>query len=265
MRFQLFAAWTALVALILAALAGAAAVAGVRLGFFPFSTGMAVMRPATATGLVALLFAGLWLRSAIANNDGTAKRIGMIALIGSLVFLYPPLSTVYRGFTEMPIHDASTDPDEPPLFVTLAEMRQPGMNSPEPDFQRVVRYRGETGTVAYLLHEYYQTDVTKPMARLLPRAESPMRTMFWRSFEIAKSLGWRIVDYSEAEGRIEATTASFWFGQVSDIVIRVKARGTIGARADVRAQSRTGAIDNGFNIAALKAFVRKFWNYAVTA
>ena len=43
-------------------------------------------------------------------------------------------------------------------------------------------------------------------------------------------------------------------------MIRVKPRGPIGARADVRAQSRTGAIDNGFNITELKQFVDKFWN-----
>ncbi len=41
-------------------------------------------------------------------------------------------------------------------------------------------------------------------------------------------------------------------------MIRVKPRGPIGARTDVRAQSREGAIDNGFNISLLKDFVRKF-------
>lgn len=258
MRFQLLAARMALAALILAVLAAAAAVLGVRLGYFPYVTGLSVMWPATGLGLVALICAFLWLRSAIARNEGTGKRAGMIALAGSLVFLYPPLSTVYRGFTEMPIHDASTDPDDPPLFVVLAKSRAPGMNSVEPDFQRRVHFRRDEGTVAYMLHEYYQTDVAKPMAKLLPRAENPMKTLFWRSFETAKSLGWNIVDYSEAEGRIEATAASFWFGRVSDIVIRVKPRGPIGARTDVRAQSREGAIDNGFNISLLKDFVRKF-------
>ena len=260
MRFQLLAARSALGALILAVIGAVVAVAGVRLGFFPYATGMVVMWPATGLGLLALAAAIAWLWSAIAKKEGAGKRIGLIALLGSLVFLYPPLSTVWAGFTEMPIHDASTDPDDPPLFVTLAKMRQPGMNDPAPDFQREVRYRGEEGTIAYLLHEFYQTDVSKPMARLMPKVESPMNTMFWRCFEIAKSLGWKIVDYSEKEGRIEATTSTFWFGQVSDIVIRVKARGPIGARADVRSQSRTGAIDNGFNIAELKQFVEKFWN-----
>lgn len=260
MRFQLLAARTALAALILAVLAGAGAVAGVRLGHLPYGTGLAVMWPATGLGLVALALALLWLRSAIGRNDGTAKRIGMVALVGSLIFLYPPLSTVYRGYTELPIHDASTDPDDPPRFVTLAKARQPGMNSPEPDFQRRVHFRGDEGTVAYMLHEFYQTDVSKPMARLMPRNPNPMKTMFWRCFEIAKDLGWKMIDHNEKEGRIEATVASFWFGQVSDIVIRVKPRGPIGARADVRAQSREGVIDNGFNISQLKEFVTRFWS-----
>ena len=260
MRFQLLAARTAFAALIFGAAAAAGAVAAVRLGLIPYRTGVMVMWPATGLGLVALASALLWLKSAIGRNEGTAKRIGMIALLGSLVFLYPPLSTVYRGFTEMPIHDASTDPDDPPRFVALSKLRQPGMNSPEPDFQREVHFRGDDGTVAYLLHEFYQGDVTKPMARLMPRSASPVKALFWRCFEISKSLGWTIVDHSEKEGRIEATAASFWFGQVSDIVIRVKTRGPIGARADVRAQSRIGAIDNGFNISLLKDFVEKFWH-----
>lgn len=258
MRFQLLVARMAFAALILAVLAAVVAILGVRLGHFPYATGLSVMWPATGLGLAALVCAALWLRSAIANNEGVGKRIGMTALIGALMFLYQPLSTVYRGFTEMPIHDASTDPDDPPLFVALAKLRAPGANSVEPDFQRRIHFRRDEGTVAYMLHEYYQSDVAKPMAKLLPRSESPMKTLFWRSFEVAKSLGWNIVDYSEAEGRIEATTASFWFGRVSDIVIRVKPRGPIGARTDVRAQSREGAIDNGFNVSLLKDFVRKF-------
>lgn len=258
MRFQLLAARAAFAALILAVLAAAIAILGVRLGYFPYATGLAVMWPATGLGLVALACGVLWLKSAIARNEGAGKRLGLAALAGSLLLLYPPLSTVYRGFTELPIHDASTDPDDPPRFVVLAKSRAPGMNSVEPDFQRRVHFRRDEGTVAYMLHEYYQTDVAKPMAKLLPRSESPMKTLFWRSFETAKSLGWNIVDYNEAEGRIEATVASFWFGRVSDIVIRVKPRGPIGARTDVRAQSREGTIDNGFNISLLKDFVGAF-------
>ena len=97
MRFQLLAARSALGALILAVIGAVVAVAGVRLGFFPYATGMVVMWPATGLGLLALAAAIAWLWSAIAKNEGAGKRIGLIALLGSLVFLYPPLSTVWAG------------------------------------------------------------------------------------------------------------------------------------------------------------------------
>jgi hypothetical protein len=44
---------------------------------------------------------------------------------------------------------------------------------------------------------------------------------------------------------------------VSDIVIRVRPSGYLGARYDVRAQSRNGATDNGFNIELIRAFKAK--------
>src|SRR5690242_15384075 len=69
MRFQLLVARMALAALILAVLAAAVAVLGVRLGYFPYATGLSVMWPATGLGLVALICAFLWLRSAIARNE----------------------------------------------------------------------------------------------------------------------------------------------------------------------------------------------------
>ena len=72
-----------------------------------------------------------------------------------------------------------------------------------------------------------------------------------------KKLGWTIVDYSEKDSRIEATAASPWFGQLSDIVIRVRPSGYLGARYDIRAQSRRGATDNGFNMELVRVFKKK--------
>ena len=82
----------------------------------------------------------------------------------------------------------------------------------------------------------------------------PPAKMFWRCFNTAKRMGWHIVDYNEKEGRIEATATSFWFGQVSDIVIRVRAAGSLGARFDMRAASQTGGRDFGRNIGLMKAY-----------
>jgi hypothetical protein len=247
MRFQLLAARAALAALILAALTGAGAVIAVRTGAATIKGGETLMIPATALGLLALIAAALWLRSAIARNAGDGKRIGMIALIGSLAFLYPPLSYVYAGFTSLPIHDITSDPEDPPQFVTLAKIQS--ANGRAFDGQRKIHYKGEDVTAAYAIHDKYLA-LTKPHAGLLI---SP-RKVYWRSYETAKRLGWTIVDASEKDLRIEATDRSVWFGRIFDIVIRVRPAGTMGGRVDARSQSRDDVIDHGANAARLKAF-----------
>jgi hypothetical protein len=181
------------------------------------------------------------------HNRGEAKRAGMTALIGSLILLYMPLHTLYEGWMAPSIHDATTDPDDPPLFVALTK-RPSGDDPPKFDAMRMIHYRGETNTVSYILHTYY-TELTKPLALIMPPAK-----MFWRCFNAAKKMGWHIVDYSEKEGRIEATATSFWFGQVSDIVIRVRPAGTLGARFDMRAQNESGEQDFGRNLGLMKAY-----------
>jgi hypothetical protein len=247
MRFQLFAARAAFGALVLAVLTGAGAVIAVRTGAATLQTGETLMIPATALGILALIAALLWLRSAIAHNAGDGKRIGMIALIGSLAFLWPPLSYVYYGFTSLPIHDITSDPEDPPLFVALAQIHP--ANDRAFDGQRKIHYKGEDVTVAYAIHDKYLA-LTKPHAGLLI---SP-RKVYWRSYETAKRLGWTIVDASEKDLRIEATDTSFWFGRIFDIVIRVRPAGAMGGRVDARSQSRDGMTDHGANAARLKAF-----------
>jgi hypothetical protein len=251
MRFQLLAARLALAALVLAALAAAAAVAGVRLGLMPYLSGLTLMTPAVAMALIALTCALAWLFRALKNNDGTAKRAGMIALLGSVALLWPPLHTLYTGFNSPPIWDVSTDPEDPPQFVVLAKQRLPGMNPLAFDGQRRIAFQGESGTVAYILHEYYPK-LTKPNAAFM----TP-NTAFWRNFEAVKRMGWTVIDYSEKDGRIEAKAPSFWFGQVSDIVIRVRRAGAMGARLDVRAQSEIGTKDFGRNLSLLTAYFSK--------
>lgn len=252
MPSQLLAARLALAALVLAALAAAGAVLGVRLGAMPYDTGIAAMTGATILGLIALACALAWVLQALIRNDGTGRRIGLVALIGSLALVYVPLHHAAQGWRAPPIFDASSDPEDPPRFVALAP-RGPGENPAAYDMGLRVHFKGETNTVAYMLHTYYM-DLTKPYAKLLmtkPR-------MFWHAFETAKKLGWTIVDYNEGQGRIEATDSSFWFGQTAAIVIRVQTAGTIGARVDVRSQSETGKRDFGANLERVKDFFATF-------
>ena len=250
MRFQLIAARTAFAALLVAVLAGLGAVACVRAGLLTDEGGRTLMIPATALGLIALVLALLWLRSALARTQGDGTRIGLMALVGAIAFLYAPLSYVYYGYRALPIHDVTTDPENPPQFVALANIHP--ANSRVFDAGRKISYKGEQVAVAYALHEEYQT-LTKPHAGLLV---SPQKA-YWRCFERVKALGWTLVDASEKDMRIEATDKSFWFGRISDIVIRVRPAGAIGSRVDIRSESRDGELDHGRNVARIKAFFRE--------
>ena len=251
MRFQLAAARLAFAALSLGVLTAAAAVAGVRLGAASDASASLLMIPATILGAVSLILALLWLRAALKSNLGTGKRMGLAALIGALVFLYQPLSYVYAGFVSLPIHDATTDPEDAPQFVALAKI--PSANSRVFDGLRHIRYKGEDVTIAYALHDKY-FPLTKPHNGLLVLPSKA----YWRAYGVVGKLGWTIVDASEKDLRIEATSQSFWFGRISDIVIRVRQAGTIGSRVDIRSESREGGNDHGRNIARLKSFFAYF-------
>ena len=67
-------------------------------------------------------------------------------------------------------------------------------------------------------------------------------------------MGWRIVDGNPAEGRIEATATTRWFGFKDDIVIRISAAGG-GSRIDVRSKSRVGRSDLGANAKRIQDFL----------
>ena len=252
MRFQPLTARLALIALGLGVAIAALAIGAVRAGLMDFDRARQVMIPAVAFGIAGLGLALAWMVSALRRNKAEEKRAGLAALLGSLLFLWPPLHAQYNAITSPAIHDVSSDPDDPPSFIALLKERGPHDNAPAFD-NRTLSYRGETGNVSYILHTFYGPNsgnpFTKPLALIMPQ-----HRMFWRCFETAKKMGWRLVAWDEKSGRIEAAATSFWFGQVSDISIRVRPAGSRGARFDIRAQKRSGDVDYGRNIALIKAY-----------
>ena len=68
--------------------------------------------------------------------------------------------------------------------------------------------------------------------------------------------GWNIVSFNEKDGMIEASLTHFWFGLTSDIAIRVKPAGKIGARLDIRSKSRVGENDMGMNAAIVRDYIK---------
>ena len=57
-----------------------------------------------------------------------------------------------------------------------------------------------------------------------------------------------------AEGRLEATETTRWFGFKDDVVVRVSPTSD-GSRVDVRSVSRVGQSDLGVNARRIRAFL----------
>jgi hypothetical protein len=243
-----------LAALVLAVVIAGTAVAGVRLSLMSYAQGWQLMIPATGAALVALGSSLVWLARALKANDGSGRRMGLTALFGALMLLYSPLTTQFHRLTSPPIHDFTTDTENPPRFVMLAKLRGAGANPPSYQGSTPVVFEGKTVTLDEVLHDHYR-DILKPHAGFAIGSKDPIATFFWRNFETVKNTGWTIVAYDDRQARIEATTASFWFGRITDIVIQVRRAGA-GARTDLRAQSRDDAVDDGVNAAIAKRYFR---------
>jgi uncharacterized protein (DUF1499 family) len=137
-----------------------------------------------------------------------------------------------------PIHDITTDPDNPPAFVAVAPLREAG----GPD-----RVAYEGAKVAEQQRRAYPDIVPLTLA-LQPGAA------FSRALETAQRMGWTIVATDGADGRIEASDRSRWFGFTDDIVIRITPSGS-GSRIDLRSSARLGRSDFGVNAARIKTYL----------
>jgi uncharacterized protein (DUF1499 family) len=228
----------AIIVAIVAALLLIVAGPGTRLGLWEFGTGFMMMRWALFLGL-----GGAGLALVLLLFSKTRRGRGAI-LAAALIIGIGTASVPWNGYQKArslpPIHDISTDTTKPPQFVDVARLR---VDAPNP-----VDYPGEE--VAEQQRKAY------PDIRPLELSQSADQT-FDRALQTARDLGWEIVSAVPADGRIEATATTFWFGFKDDVVIRITPAGA-GSRLDIRSKSRVGRSDVGANAARIRNFVRTF-------
>ena len=220
-----------LVAAIVAALVIAGSGPGYRFGWWPLSTAFTLMRwgawIAIAIAVVAIVH--LIVRYRIPGLPGRGFAQG-IAIVIALVAAAGPLWLTWSGSRVPPIHDISTDTTNPPAFVAIVPLRAQARNP--------VIYEGEA--VAKQQHAAY------PDIQPIVLGTWPTEKAFDRALAAARKMGWTIIDTNAAEGRIEASDTTPFFGFTDDIVVRVK---LVGSRTqiDVRSLSRIGHSDLGAN------------------
>jgi hypothetical protein len=200
-----------------------------------FVTGLAGAGVALLIGLAAL--ARIWFTGqAGAGSAAAGVSLTLAALAGPLIF-------VVAHFNLPWLHDVTTDPADPPAFVTLANRPQ-GANP--------IAYPGPR--FADLQAKAY------PDLRTLA-LDRPVEETFELVEEAVRRLRWRVVaeeppmpaaaDRPAEPGVIEASEQTPFVGFTDDVVIRIEGN-TRRARIDARSASRYGSTDFGQNAARLR-------------
>ena len=209
---------------------------GTRMGLWAYGTGFSMLRGAAYLGVVGAVLglAGLVL--------GPWRAVAAGAIVLGLAAFVPPW-LIQRGATgKPPIHDITTDPEDPPQFVTIVPLRR--------DAKNPIEYGGPE--VAAQQRKAY------PDIRSVFLPDAPI--MAYEKVErAARGQGWEFAFGDRDVGRIEATDTTPWFGFKDDIVIRIRPQGK-GSRVDVRSVSRVGRGDVGKNAQRIRDFVEALRN-----
>ena len=229
--------WLAAGLVVLAALTLLAAPLGYRLGLLPLRTALlTVLRWGAYAAAAAAAVSTLALGFQLARPKSARRGIWLAAvslLLAGAMFSIP---AGYRlGPRKPPIHDITTDIDNPPPFVAVVPLNTPGRTD----------YEGEV--IAAQQRQAYPD--------LLPAMlDVPPAEAFERALAAVYQMRWQLVEADEPAGRIEATDTTFWFGFKDDVVIRVRPAGG-GSSIDVRSLSRVGGGDAGTNAARIHEYV----------
>jgi len=186
---------------------------------------------------------GLWalLRSwnqpeAVGRQWAWAGLLGGAALLLAIALAGASASKV------PPIHDITTDTDNPPGFVAILPLRR---NAPNP---------AEYGGPEIAAQQRAAYPDVQPVTLNVPPDQA-----FERALTAARARGWEIVEANSTAGRIEATDTTLWFGFKDDVVIRITP-GDGGSRIDVRSVSRVGRSDAGTNARRIQNFLHQLKN-----
>lgn len=210
---------------------------GTKAGWWPWQLGLTLFVAAAWIGIAAAVASLLLLALSAFRRLRRHPAVPLIALCLALFAVAPPLIFRAKAKQVPPIHDITTDTQDPPQFVALRSEREKSPNGaayggPEIAAKQVAAY-----------------PEIKPLVVATPPVDE-----LQRAIDAARAMGWEVVASDAAAGRIEATARTGWFGFKDDIVVRIRPEGA-GSRVDVRSVSRVGRSDVGANAARVKEYL----------
>ena len=185
-------------------------------------------------GILALLWGLVAGRKNVMANGAATLVLSAIPVIISFLVTGP------ENFMAPPIHDVTTDVDDPPFFSFAPKNRTANQNTLE--------YGGKD--VAEIQRAAYP-DIQPLMTKMTPGQA------FIRCRAVAEKLGWEILVEDPDAGMIEAVDTTRVFNFSDDIAVRIQGAAN-GSRIDIRSVSRDGKGDFGTNANRIRRFIREF-------
>lgn len=197
------------------------------------------------SGVLALIGFSLSLFFGFTRQNNPDVKGAGITFVG-VVLSIAVMGTLGYWFTEAqkypPIHDISTDIENPPEFRNIVPLRADAPNDTtygdqeKADLQREAYPNIKT---LYLEQEYGEA--------------------FDRALTAAEKMPWeKIVTSDKDKGIIEAYDKLPWFGFIDDVVIRIDTAETAdSSRIDVRSVSRIGRGDIGVNAQRIRDYLER--------
>ena len=218
-------AYTATVLLIVSVIIGQTGTSA-----FGAMSGMAL---AILIGFIAFIIV---LISLIRGRFSSLNTAGFIAIAFGVLAIYRITLMATAGGP--PIHDITTNTEDPPEFVAVIALRSPGDNTTS---------YVDDGTAELQLEAY--PDIKTIVL------QDDLTTAYARALTTAEAMGWEIVADEPNEGRIEATASTPFVGFKDDVVIRVR-ESSNGSLVDVRSKSRIGRGDMGVNAERIRTYTK---------
>ena len=215
------------------------AVLGFRMDLFGFGVSASIIKWSVllALGLfVVSMVITFWKRR---SNPSLAKSARLAAWI-AMVPILGMAALKFGADGVPPIHNISTDIDNPPAFDVIATVRT---NEHNP----LTYNSAELGPVQSQAYPSVRT-----LSSSLPKPAAVARAA-----QLAENLGWQVVNVNAEAGIVEATDTTKLWGFKDDIVVRVTDTDA-GSLIDLRSVSRIGISDLGANAKRITAFLEAF-------
>jgi uncharacterized protein (DUF1499 family) len=172
-------------------------------------------------------------------------RLSIVALIIVVLPLGVMVYQILKAGGVPPIHDITTDTDNPPVFAEAISLRGERSNTLEYGTEDL-----PAEELAALQRDAY------PHIQTVKSTLAP-ELVFDRMIEIVDSNNHELINKDRQNGLIEAVSTSFWFGFKDDLVIRIQASDN-GSIMDIRSVSRVGQSDLGANAARIGKLIEDF-------